>query len=266
MSASRRGPSLQKEQQSVRERRRRHQAAPGKRTWRRQINQRRSRSRASSTSEVDRGLRSSALRSNRPTAVLLAGSSMGRLTRCASARAARRTKELRVSPALRAAASMIRRSLSGSERRTLRTSIVYPTVIRVQWSLFRVCASSLEIDFHAKPRRREAKTSTFSSLPATPTPSPAPGSPQPARRDMPRRRLPAPASARYRRRPLPPRQSPQKVERFKVLPTGRRRDTPGRRRRVTSYCKEPHSCGRGWLAQTLRGAIAAMFPKRSRLR
>ena len=95
-----------------------------------QIDQRRRRSRASSASAVEIGLRRSALRSNLENALRSAGSSMGRFTRCASARAARRTKELRVSPALRAAASMTCRSISGNETRTFRMARVYPSDIR----------------------------------------------------------------------------------------------------------------------------------------
>src|SRR5258708_27280020 len=76
------------------------------------------------------GVRRSALRSNLENALRFSGSSIGRRTRCASARAARRTNELRVSPALRAAASMSRRSVSGSETSTLRMPIVYPMDIR----------------------------------------------------------------------------------------------------------------------------------------
>jgi len=91
-----------------------------------QIDQRRPRSRASRASAVKIGLRSSALRSNLANARRPAGSSMGRRMRRASASAARRTNELRVSPALRAAASMTRRSASGNETRTLRMSAVYP--------------------------------------------------------------------------------------------------------------------------------------------
>jgi hypothetical protein len=90
-----------------------------------QIAQRRPRSRAARALAVETGVRRSALRSNRVNASRPAGSFIGRLSRYASARAARRTKELRVSPVLRAAASMIRRSVSGRETRTLRIPIVY---------------------------------------------------------------------------------------------------------------------------------------------
>jgi hypothetical protein len=95
-----------------------------------QIDQRRPRSRASSASAVEIGLRCSALRSNLENALRPAGSSMGRRTRRASARAARRRNELRVSPALRAAASMTRRSVSGNETRTLRMTTGYPSDFR----------------------------------------------------------------------------------------------------------------------------------------
>ncbi len=97
------------------------------------IDQRRPRSRASRASAVEMGVRRSALRSNLENALRPAGSSRGLCSRCASARAARRTNALRVSPALRAAASMIRRSVSGSETRTLRIPIVYLTDIRRGW-------------------------------------------------------------------------------------------------------------------------------------
>src|SRR5258708_27409491 len=72
------------------------------------------------------GVRRSALRSNLENALRFSGSSIGRPTRCASARAARRTNELRVSPALRAAASIALRSVSDSDTRTLRMMRVYP--------------------------------------------------------------------------------------------------------------------------------------------
>lgn len=95
-----------------------------------EIDQRRPRFRASSASAVDIGVRRSALRNKAENARRLAGSSMGRRTRRASARAARRRNELRVSPAFRAAASMTRRSVSGSETRTLGIAAVYPPDIR----------------------------------------------------------------------------------------------------------------------------------------
>jgi hypothetical protein len=87
-----------------------------------QIAQRRPRSRAASASEVEIGLRRCALLTNRENARRVFGSSIGRVSRRASASAARRTNELRVSPALRAAASITRRSFSGRETSTFRTT------------------------------------------------------------------------------------------------------------------------------------------------
>jgi hypothetical protein len=121
-----------------------------------QIDQRRPRSRAVSASAVEMGLRRSALRSNLEKALRPAGSSMGRLSRCASARAARRTNELRVSPALRAAASMTWRSVSGNETRTLRIPIVYLTDIRRGWS-FLFAPSRLRVRSMFTRRREDAK-------------------------------------------------------------------------------------------------------------
>lgn len=95
-----------------------------------QIAQRRPRSRAASASAVEIGLRRSALLTSLEKARRVFGSSIGRVIRRASAKAARRTNELRVSPALRAAASITRRSVSGSETSTLRTVKVYPSDIR----------------------------------------------------------------------------------------------------------------------------------------
>jgi hypothetical protein len=95
-----------------------------------QIAQRRPRSRAASASAVEIGLRRSALLTNREKARRVFGSSIGRVIRRASASAARRTNELRVSPALRAAASITRRSVSGRETSTLRTTPVYLRYIR----------------------------------------------------------------------------------------------------------------------------------------
>ncbi len=96
-----------------------------------QVSQRRPRSRAVRASEVEIGLRRSARVTSLANALRVFGSSIGRAMRRASANAARRRNELRVSPAFRAAASITRRSDSGRETNTLRMTRVYPSDIRI---------------------------------------------------------------------------------------------------------------------------------------
>jgi hypothetical protein len=123
--------------------------------------QRRPRSRAASASAVVIGALPSASLKNFAKALRVFASSSGRLIRFASANPARRRNALRVSPTLRAAASIAWRSISGRETSTLRTTSIIPEIFSCEIDSRRVVTRPS----HGLPARRaDAPSSAFGTF------------------------------------------------------------------------------------------------------